>query len=274
MLEAIPDVVPRLFKVSEWVELEAEAIMREKDGPLEKNLQTSKTRPSAIVECRATRKKKEKAIMTEEENLKSNLVPLVEARPVSSPQTSMGTVIFETGDNPSAEEIQLEGVNAADVLCGQVIPLLRYLDSKLGKYARPTNVGSYVELVRNKTRVKVAKAHAVVEKQKQLREIEAKYEVLWKRLVEEVELRKSSKKACESLRADIEFIRCATVDLRDRPEAFQVAFNKESRRVDELIANLEKKYQTHAAEVATKVKAWAECEAARILDLELIERLR
>lgn len=36
---------------------------------------------------------------------------------------------------------------------------------------------------------------------------------------------------------------------------------------------MEKKDQAHAAEPATKVKALAECEAARILDLGLIERL-
>ncbi|OAE34876.1 hypothetical protein AXG93_1587s1070 [Marchantia polymorpha subsp. ruderalis] len=119
------------------------------------------------------------------------------------------------------------------MLCVQVIPLLRDLNSKLGKYAGPTNVGSYVELVRNSTRVKVTTAHAVVEKENQLWEIETKYET-----------------GCVS-----------------------VAFNEESRRVDELIVDLEKKDQTHAAEVATKVKALAECEAGRTPDLELIERL-
>lgn len=123
---------------------------------------------------------------------------------VTSPRTSTETVILETSKDFLVEEIKSEGVNAADVLCGQVIPLLRYLDSKLGKYAGTTNVGSYVELVRNRTRVKVSTAHAIAEKERQFRETEAKYEVLWKRLAEEVELRRSSEKTCESLRADIE----------------------------------------------------------------------
>lgn len=102
-------------------------------------------------------------------------------QPITSPWTSTGTVILETGEDPSVEEIQSEGVNAADMLCGQVIPLLRYLDNKLVKYAGSTNVGSYVRLVRNMTRVKVATAHRVVEKERQLQETEAKYEVLRRR---------------------------------------------------------------------------------------------
>ncbi|OAE22513.1 hypothetical protein AXG93_4855s1060 [Marchantia polymorpha subsp. ruderalis] len=151
---------------------------------------------------------------------------------MASPETSMGTVILETGKNPLAEEIKLEGINVADVLSGQVIPLLR-------------------------TRVKVATTQAVAEKERQLRKIEAKYEILRKRLAEEVELRKSSEKTCESLRADIEVTRCAEVDLWDRLEASQVAFNEKSQRIDELTADLEKKNQTHAAEVAVKLKALA-----------------
>lgn len=142
------------------------------------------------------------------------------------------------------------------MLCEQVIPLLRYLNSKLEKYAGPTNVGFYMELVRNRMRVKAATAPAVVEKKKQLWETEVKYEVLRKRLSEEVELEKFSEKGCESLRADIKFIRCATVNLRDRLEAYRVALNEESRRVDELITDLEKKDQTHAAKGGIKSKGF------------------
>lgn len=47
-----------------------------------------------------------------------------------------------------------------------------------------------------------------------------------------------------------------------------MAFNKESRRVDELTADLEKKDQAYAIEMAAKVKALAECEVARSLDLK------
>lgn len=170
---------------------------------------------------------------------------------------------MDTGENPSAEEIQSKVVNDVDVLCVQVIPLPRYLDSKLGKYAGTINVGTYVELVRNRTRVKVATAHAVAEKKRRLQEEETKYNVLWRRLAEEVELQRSSENTCESLRIDIEFIRCATIDLRNRLETSQVAFNEESQRVDEHTADSEKKYHAHASEAAAKVKALTKNEAAR-----------
>ncbi|OAE27677.1 hypothetical protein AXG93_3137s1170 [Marchantia polymorpha subsp. ruderalis] len=49
---------------------------------------------------------------------------------VASPRTSTGTVILKTGEDSLAEEIQSKGVNVADVLCGQVIRLLRYLNRK------------------------------------------------------------------------------------------------------------------------------------------------
>ncbi|OAE18330.1 hypothetical protein AXG93_2566s1130 [Marchantia polymorpha subsp. ruderalis] len=166
------------------------------------------------------------------------------AQLVASTRTSTGEVILETREDPLAEEIQSEGINVADVICEQVVPLLRYLNSKLEKFAGPSNVGSYVGLVRNKTRVKVAAANATVEKveslttqraavktsseekEKQLHEFEAKYEVLQKRLIKEIELQKFSEKAYESLQVDIETTRRATVDLRDRLEAYRMAFNE------------------------------------------------
>lgn len=72
-------------------------------------------------------------------------------------------VIFETREDPSAEKTQSGGINGADVLCKQVVPLLRYLDGKLKKYAGPSNVGSYVELVRNRMQVKVSVATVTAE---------------------------------------------------------------------------------------------------------------
>ncbi|OAE28922.1 hypothetical protein AXG93_1981s1000 [Marchantia polymorpha subsp. ruderalis] len=208
---------------------------------------------------------------------------------VMSPQTSTGTVILETSEDPLAEEIQSQGLNAADVLCGQVIPLLRYFDSKLEKYAG-TTTRSYVELVRNKTRAKMAATSAEPTKERQLQETEAKYKVLWKRLVEEVELRRYSEKTSEDLCEYIEVTMCATANLRDTLEASRVeleaqppracpgararghahghasfafsirgmpsrvVFNVESQRVHEPTTALERKEQVHAAELAAKIK--------------------
>lgn len=47
-----------------------------------------------------------------------------EPQKVKSPRTSAGTVILETGKDPTAEEAQSQVFSAADVLCGQVLPLL------------------------------------------------------------------------------------------------------------------------------------------------------
>ncbi|OAE23801.1 hypothetical protein AXG93_1311s1000 [Marchantia polymorpha subsp. ruderalis] len=113
----------------------------------------------------------------------------------------------------------------------KVIPLLWYLDNKLGKYADTTNIRSYVELLRNRTRANVATTSVAVEKERQLQEAEAKY------------------------------------------EASRIAFNKESRRVDELTADLAKKDQAHADKVPAKKKTLAEWEATRTSDEERIEKL-
>lgn len=51
-------------------------------------------------------------------------------------------------------------------------------------------------------------------------------------------------------------------------------FNEELRRLDELIANLAKRDEAHASELAAKAKALAECEVARSSELELMERLK
>ncbi|OAE19145.1 hypothetical protein AXG93_3828s1010 [Marchantia polymorpha subsp. ruderalis] len=79
-----------------------------------------------------------------------------EQQPTASPRTLTGTVILETGDDSLAENTKSGGINAADVLCKQVLPLLLYLHGKLKKYAGPSNVGSYVELVCNRMQMKVA----------------------------------------------------------------------------------------------------------------------
>lgn len=72
---------------------------------------------------------------------------------------------------------------------------------------------------------------------------------------------------------DIEVTRCATIDLQDRLESSRVAFSEESLRVNEPTADLKKKYQAHATEVAAKVKALTECGAVRTSEQEMIEKL-
>lgn len=57
-------------------------------------------------------------------------------------------------------------------------------------------------------------------------------------------------------------------ELWHRLKTSKMAFNEESRRVDELTADLAKKDQTHATKLAAKAKELAECEAARSSELE------
>ncbi|OAE18854.1 hypothetical protein AXG93_1647s1030 [Marchantia polymorpha subsp. ruderalis] len=59
---------------------------------------------------------------------------------------STWTVILENREDPSAGETQSGGINVVKMICEQVVPLLRYLDGKLGKYGGPFDVESYVEL--------------------------------------------------------------------------------------------------------------------------------
>ncbi|OAE32877.1 hypothetical protein AXG93_3052s1070 [Marchantia polymorpha subsp. ruderalis] len=91
--------------------------------------------------------------------------------------------------------------------------------------------------------------------------------VLQKRLAEEVEKQRYSEKACEDLCEDVERAKCVTVVLLSRLEACRVAYNAESLRVDEL---KEHEYET---ELAAKAKKLAYCEAAKISNLELMEKL-
>ncbi|OAE20086.1 hypothetical protein AXG93_105s1010 [Marchantia polymorpha subsp. ruderalis] len=82
------------------------------------------------------------------------------ARPSSkeSPRISVATEILDSDDKESSEEEEVESVQGmpTGVLCEQVVSLLRYLDRKVAKYADPLHRGSYVKLVRNRTRTKVA----------------------------------------------------------------------------------------------------------------------
>ncbi|OAE33889.1 hypothetical protein AXG93_3037s1120 [Marchantia polymorpha subsp. ruderalis] len=218
---------------------------------------------------RATRKEKSKAIMTKEVPPVRDKVSSADIRmkaPLERPVEVLAVSSDTKEDSMAVEKV------AERVVEDVVLPLLRYLNPKRGKYAETTTNESYVELVRNRTQAKVAATSVAAAKERQTQETEAKYEVLRKRLVEEVEKWRYSEKTCEGFREDIENVKCVTVDLR-RLEASRIAYNAKSRRFDELTVASEKKEHEHAAELAEKMKDQAECEAARISDLELIEKL-
>ncbi|OAE23227.1 hypothetical protein AXG93_4670s1000 [Marchantia polymorpha subsp. ruderalis] len=77
------------------------------------------------------------------------------------------------------------------------------------------------------TRAKVLATSVAAPKEWQYKETESKYEVLLKKLAKEVKKRRYLEKACESLREDVEKVKCATLDLLSRLEASQTAYNAE-----------------------------------------------
>lgn len=129
-----------------------------------------------------------------------------------------------------------------------------------------------MEIVRNKTRIKVAAAAEVAVKERRSQSTEARYQVLQKKLTEEVEKLRYSV-LCEGLREDVERAKCVTVDLLKRLEACRTAYDAKSMRVDELTAIAEKKEQEYETKLAVRTKRLAECEVVQISDLELIEKL-
>ncbi|OAE24589.1 hypothetical protein AXG93_1603s1000 [Marchantia polymorpha subsp. ruderalis] len=82
------------------------------------------------------------------------------ARPSAreSPRISLATEILKREEDTPSEEEELQSMRGTPtgVLCEQVVPLLRYLDRKATKYGDPRQCGSYVELVLNRTQMKVA----------------------------------------------------------------------------------------------------------------------
>lgn len=89
---------------------------------------------------------------------------MTEQPPMTSGQVSSGIVDLDCGERPSAEEPKSAGLSAADMLDDRVIPLLRYLDRKMAKYTELAIAGSYVELVRTRTRARVATSVEIAER--------------------------------------------------------------------------------------------------------------
>ncbi|OAE32018.1 hypothetical protein AXG93_3733s1000 [Marchantia polymorpha subsp. ruderalis] len=206
--------------------------VREKEAPTEKGPRTSEVRLTTVASSRTTRKDKGKDVLIEEVPPTHDEVSLAGIK-MKTPLKRIAevlAVLSDSEEDPTAlEEVvarAVEGAGGAE--CGPLkdLPLLQYLNRKQEKYAEATTNGTYVEIVRNRTRTKVAAAFAVVVKECRNQSTEAKLE------------------ACRSV------------------------YNAESLRVDELTATAEKE-QEYEAELAAKAK----CEGARILDLELIEKL-
>ncbi|OAE28487.1 hypothetical protein AXG93_115s1780 [Marchantia polymorpha subsp. ruderalis] len=127
---------------------------------------------------------------------------------------------------------------AAKEIEKSVLSLLQYLDWKREKYAEVCTNESYEEIVRKRTRTKVAVTAEIAVKERKSQPTEAKYQALQKRL-----------------------------------EACRTAYDTESLKVDELSTAAKEKEQEYQIELAVRAKKLTEYEGARILDLELIDKL-
>lgn len=100
-----------------------------------------------------------------------------------SPGNSVATEILNSEDDEdesSSGEEEEESVQGTPTtaLCEQVVPLLRYLDRKVAKYADPRHPGSYVKLVRRRTRTNVRTSSLLASLDETIKDLRLKNEAL------------------------------------------------------------------------------------------------
>ncbi|OAE26731.1 hypothetical protein AXG93_2643s1010 [Marchantia polymorpha subsp. ruderalis] len=215
---------------------------------------------------------------------------IAKQQPMPSGQVSSGVVDLDCGEGHLAKEPKSAGLSAAYMFEERVIPLLRYLDKKMLKYDTPI-AGSYVELVRSRTRAKVAASVEIAkrvprltiecatvkptlqEQEERLRQSELECAELRKSLAAEKHLHSKAELESMDLRIDFSTAQKVTVELRDKVEVLRRGIERELERAEYLTATLATRDQLHAAKLAAKAKELADSEAARYSELEQRKRL-
>ncbi|OAE18716.1 hypothetical protein AXG93_4846s1060 [Marchantia polymorpha subsp. ruderalis] len=185
---------------AEWAEIEAKVAGTEEEGPWTKSLRPLEWGYLAVLADDPAKDAEEQRGDIEVKTLSQVHRPLgqpvvytpsgkvcleipAEQQLAPSTQMSSGKVDLDNGKDPLAEESKSVVLSAADMLDEQVISLLTYLNKKMKKYAEPSIAGSYVELVRSRTRVastKVAERVNSLATEKNLRaSLEKESESLW-----------------------------------------------------------------------------------------------
>ncbi|OAE26640.1 hypothetical protein AXG93_793s1000 [Marchantia polymorpha subsp. ruderalis] len=82
---------------------------------------------------------------------------VVEAEGISLPTSPVKEVRTE-GEKTSGEDVKTLEITFPEFLQDSVVPLLKYLDGKRGKYAVSKEPGFYVQMIRNRTKLKRAVA--------------------------------------------------------------------------------------------------------------------
>ncbi|OAE33237.1 hypothetical protein AXG93_2069s1000 [Marchantia polymorpha subsp. ruderalis] len=175
-----------------------------------------------------------------------------------SPRISVVTEILDTKNDKGSEEEKVESVQGTPtgVLCKQVVPLLRYLDRK-ARYADPRHRGSYVKLVKNRTRIKVATNPKLIFLDHKYRELEEKNSVLQGHVTLSRRLHKTA------------------LQLRDDAAAeAQREFEKQRAKIEAELHSERAQNCILVEELVRQTQLLDQCQIARKADKELLRRLQ
>lgn len=180
-----------------------------------------------------------------------------------SPRISVAIEILDLEDEEDevsvSEGQEVESVQGrpTGVLCEQVVPLLRYLDRKAAKYADPRHRGSYVELMRNRTRIKVATNPVLISLDNKYRELELKNDALQGHLT----LSRKLQKAVNQLHDD-------------KAAEAQREFEKQREKIEAELNSERAQNCILAEELVRKTRLLEQCQIAGQADEELLRRLQ
>ncbi|OAE20187.1 hypothetical protein AXG93_3802s1000 [Marchantia polymorpha subsp. ruderalis] len=164
-----------------------------------------------------------------------------------------GSTESASGAESSEEEEQSVAGTPTAALCEQVVPLLRYLDRKVEKYADPRQPGSYVELVKRRTRTKVHTSKLLARVDRELKDVREKYDCLWGHL-------NLTKKVYKAL---------------DKTKDEKLGeFAKAKAKLAEELDSEQAQNRILSEELVRQTRLLEQCQLARQADEELIRRLQ
>ncbi|OAE26643.1 hypothetical protein AXG93_793s1030 [Marchantia polymorpha subsp. ruderalis] len=169
------------------------------------------------------------------------------------------TKILETEDDTPSKEEEVQSVRGtpSGVLYEQVVPLLWYFDRKATKYGDSRQCGSYVELVKNQTRIKVATNPELMALDQKYRQLEKRYNFLQ----DQCSLSRKLQKTAIQLRDELVS--------KAQPEIEELR-----ARVQTEISSGQAQNRILAGELVQQTRALEQSEAARRADEELLGRLQ
>ncbi|OAE19406.1 hypothetical protein AXG93_1096s1020 [Marchantia polymorpha subsp. ruderalis] len=179
-----------------------------------------------------------------------------------SPRNSVATEILNSEDDEdesSSEEQEEELVQGMPigVLCEQVVPLLRYLDRKVAKYGDPRHPGSYVELVRKRTRTKVSTSRLLASLDEKIKGLRLKNDALRGHLAILRKLQKAVNKTRD-----------------EKLEEVEKEFAKQREKLVEDLDSEQAQNRILSDELVRQTRLLEQCQSARQADKELIHHLQ